>query len=173
MVSGKNVILKKVNVSHLNVLLDWENNPENWKYSSTVEPFTEFEIRAFIFNQSTVELTNQIRFIIHERISDVPIGAIDLFEINFKHGFAGVGILIADKAWRNRGFASESIEILKEYAKNELKLTNLHCSIQSDNPQSIKIFEKCGFKQIGTRKNWFSHEEERLDEYLFQLCLKK
>jgi diamine N-acetyltransferase len=60
-----------------------------------------------------------------------------------------------------------------EYARVILALHNLYCSIQADNMESVKLFEKCGFERTGVRKEWFLHKGERIDEISLQLCLKK
>lgn len=60
-----------------------------------------------------------------------------------------------------------------EYARNQLKLRNLTCGIQSTNVASQKLFEKAGFIKIGLRKNWFMVEGKLEDEYIYQLELVK
>ena len=46
---------------------------------------------------------------IDRKESGKPVGTIDLFDVNFKHGFATIGILIADDADRGQGIASEAL----------------------------------------------------------------
>ncbi len=154
---------------HLMVL--WENNPENWKVSGTDKPYTYLELKAFVEDEEPIQLSKQERFIICKLDDQSAIGTIDLFDVNFVHGFGSIGILIAESEHRNKGYASESLDLLSQYAKNELGLRNLKCSIQSDNQVSIKLFEKAGFRQIGNFKNWFSENDSLIDELLFQLEL--
>lgn len=42
-----------------------------------------------------------------------------------------------------------------------------------DNVESIRLFEKVGFKLIGTRKEWFKIKDQRIDERIYQLCLNE
>ncbi len=103
----------------------------------------------------------------------MPIGTLDLFEANFKHGRAGIGILIADKNERNKGYASEALEIVKRYANEVLEFYNLTANVLEDNESSIALFETAGFELVGVRKNWFYERGKRINERIYQICLKK
>ena len=173
MLKGKQVYLRVVESEDIPTLLKWENDPENWKVSGTEVPYTESEMESFVTNHLPIQITGQMRFIITNNSNDLPIGTIDLFEANFKNGFAGVGVLIAEKEFRNKGLAYEALNLLIGFCGGRLELHHLHCSIHADNASSIALFEKCGFEKIGTRKDWYLHKGERIDEYLYQLCLKK
>jgi len=52
-------------------------------------------------------------------------------------------------------------------------LHNLSCSIQEDNDESVRLFKSVGFEKVGVRKEWFLLKGQRMDEIIFQLCLKK
>lgn len=173
MLKGKQVYLRVVESEDIPTLLKWENNPDNWKVSGTEVPYTESEMESFVANHLPIQITGQLRFIITKNEDELPIGTIDLFDANFKNGFAGVGVLIAEKEFRNQGLASEALNLVIEFCNRRLELHHLHCSIHADNQSSIALFEKCGFEKIGTRKDWYLHKGERIDEYLYQLCLKK
>jgi len=173
MLKGKQVYLRTVEMEDVPLLLQWENDPENWKVSGIDVPYTEDEMKQFVINHLPIQVTGQARFIICLLENDLPIGTIDLFDANFKHRFAGVGILIAEKHMRNKGFATESLHLLIQFCEERLSLKNLHCSIHSDNLSSITLFEKAGFTKVGIRKDWYLHNDQTIDEYLFQLCLKK
>lgn len=147
---GENVYLRHVELNDLNVLLEWENNPRNWSISGTTEPFTEEEIIDFIVEQTEPSKTSQIRFMICLTKTGEPIGAIDLFKIDRQNKTAGVGILINSEINRNKGYATEALELLKQISKNDLHLDTLQCSIQSDNYSSVHLFLKCTFKKQNT-----------------------
>jgi diamine N-acetyltransferase len=173
MLKGKTIYLRAVEEDDSTMLFLWENNPENWKVSNTEVPFSMTAIHELIEQQSNIRNSGQLRFIICENDSDFPVGTVDLYDANFKHGFASVGILVAEEKSRRKGFAIEAIGLVKEYARDILEFTNLQCSIQGDNSASIKLFEQFGFERIGVRKNWFIYKGKRIDEISYQLCLKE
>jgi diamine N-acetyltransferase len=173
MLKGKTIYLRSVEEDDSTTLFMWENNPENWKVSNTEVPFSMTAIHELIEQQSNIRSSGQLRFIICEKESDFSVGTVDLYDVNFKHGFASVGILIAEEKARRKGRAKESLELLIEYARDILELTNLQCSIHGDNEPSIQLFESVGFTRIGLRKNWFIYKGKRIDEISYQLCLKE
>jgi len=173
MKTGKSVFLRRIIPEDLNLLVLWENNPENWKVSGILKPYTLTELKEFVESKHTIENSNQERFMICKISDNSPLGTIDLFDANLNHGFAEVGILIAEASKRNKGYGLESIELLIEFAYEELKIRNLFCSIHADNDSSIRLFKKAGFNQIGVRKDWYLHDGKFIDELLFQICLVK
>ncbi len=173
MLRGTKVYIRTVEPSDATKLLLWENAISNWRVSDTEVPFSMHDIRTYIENQHNIRSTGQLRFIICKIESEEPIGAIDLYDANFKHGRAGVGILIGEESERSNGYAAESLELLKEYSEVVLGLHLLHCSIHADNESSIRLFEKCGFEKVGIRKEWFLEKGKRINEIVYQLCLKK
>jgi len=171
MFKGPNVYLRLVEPADATKILLWENNPAHWKVSDTEVPFSMQDILYLIDNSHNIRQTGQLRFMICTNKNDDPIGLIDLYDANFKHLRAGVGILIGEVDQRSNGYASESLELLKEYAQKILCFNSLHCSIHSDNPSSIRFFEKCGFEKVGIRKEWYLDKGNRIDEILFQIIL--
>ena len=173
MLHEKNIRLRKVDRSDFDCLLRWENDPENWTVSGTKEAFTPEEIHAFIEEQQSGATPDQVRWIICAGIENRPVGTLDLFEINPVERCAGVGILIAEQADRQCGYASQALSLLIGQLCEEGVLTQLYCHIQSTNSASIALFEKAGFEKTGIRKDWYLHNGKYMDEYRYQLWLKK
>ena len=81
---------------------------------------------------------------------------------------AGIGILIHE-TFRRRGFASEALDLLTDYAFNTLQLHQVYCNISPDNDESLNLFKSKGFKMVGIKKEWNRIRNEWHDECLFQL----
>jgi diamine N-acetyltransferase len=45
----------------------------------------------------------------------------------------------------------------------------LYCNILANNFESIDLFQKEGFVQIGIKKDWIQTSNGYMDEYMFQL----
>jgi len=173
MLKGNSIYLRVVEAEDATKLFLWENDPENWKVSNTEIPFSMHSIHQLIEQQSNIRNSGEIRFIICLNENGIPIGTLDLYDINFKHGYATIGIMIAEESERRKGFAAESLRLISEYARDILDLTNLQCTIHGDNENSITLFEKVGFSRVGIRKNWLQFKGKRIDEISYQLCLKE
>ncbi len=173
MLKGKSIYLRAVEKEDASTLFIWENNPANWKVSNTEIPFSLHSIHQLIEQQSNIRNSGQLRMIICLNDTHFPIGAFDLYDVSFKHGFASIGILIAEEKERGKGYARESMELMIEYTRDILEFSNLQCSIHGDNSKSIIFFKNMGFNLIGTKKNWLIFKGKRIDELNFQLCLKE
>ena len=173
MLKGDSIYLRVVEADDAAKLFIWENNPDNWKVSNTEVPFSMHSIHQLIEQQSNIRNSGEIRFIICLNENDNPIGTLDLYDINFKHGYATIGIMVAEESERRKGFAAESLRLISDYARDILDLTNLQCTIHGDNDRSIALFEQAGFNRVGIRKNWLKYKGKRFDEISYQLCLKE
>ncbi|WP_423128877.1 GNAT family N-acetyltransferase [Gaoshiqia sp. Z1-71] len=155
----------------LEFLYIWENDTAIWKVSNTLVPFSRYILKQYI-QESHRDLfeTRQLRLII-ENLSGKPVGAIDLFDFEPLHRRAGLGILIYDEADRRQGLASDSLQLMINYAKDTLNLHQLYAHIGADNPASIHLFEKAGFRLTGTKKDWLKTPDGWLDELIWQKIL--
>ncbi len=170
---GDNIKLRAIEPSDLDILFQWENNPENWLISNTTAPFSKYVLKKYIENSHLdIYEARQLRLMIdlmdeQGHVIDV-IGTIDLFDFDPVHMRAGVGILIARKDKREKGLASEALSVLMDYAFGTLHLHQVFCNIAVENEASIKLFKKLGFMEVGLQKDWLRRNHEWLDVLLLQ-----
>lgn len=69
-----------------------------------------------------------------------------------------LGYVFAKRAW-NRGYATEVIEAIIKYAKEELYIERLNAFVMPENTVSVHILEKFGFVKI---KNVILHDAEHI-----------
>lgn len=169
----KSVHLRAVEPSDATTLFMWENDTKNWKISHTEVPFSMHNIHQLIEQFSNVRNSGQLRLMIAKNNGNIPIGAIDLFDLNFKHGFATLGIIIALDEEKGKGYATEAMELAIKYCNEHLELYNLQCFVHEDNLASVNLFTKLGFREVGIRKNWYRYQGKRINEIAYQLCLKE
>lgn len=168
MLKGNKVHLRRVETYDATTILLWENNTENWRVSNTEIPFSIHEIEAFIENAQSFRTTGQLRLMIIANDTNKSIGCLDFFDMNFKECRAGVGILINDTADRGKGYAKESLELAEAYVKKVFNFRQLFCNIQADNKASIALFEQLGYQQQGVKKDWYTYNNQFVDEYFYQ-----
>jgi diamine N-acetyltransferase len=166
------IFLRAVEPSDATILFAWENAVTSWKVSGTEVPFSLHTIQQYIETAQNFRETGQLRLMICLCESNEAIGCVDFFEADFKHGRAGVGILLADDAVKGMGYASESLSILIEYAKEMFDFHVLHCTIEEDNLPSIRLFETTGFELVGILKEWNKRGKERVNLQMYQYLLK-
>ena len=172
MLKGEKVTLRAMEPSDIEVLFMWENDVTNWQVSNTHAPFSRHVLEQFVNSENDIFLNKQLRMIIVENESGNTIGTIDLFEFDPLHLKAGIGILIADKEFRRKGLAKESLHLLIEYAFDMIKVHQLFCHIQTKNTGSVKLFEGLGFEITGTKKDWSMNNGEWENQHFLQLINK-
>jgi diamine N-acetyltransferase len=151
------VIIRPVQASDADVILRWENDPEFWPLTAYPGPFTRKDIEQFILNSKDLQHDGQQRWMICESQSQSPIGAIDLFTSARIPRTVGIGILIGEKSFRGAGYGYESLALMMDLMRNELRMDGAECLIDPDNTPSIGLFEKHGFRKTGTE--WFRKRE--------------
>lgn len=161
------ISLRAVEPTDLDILMQWENNPDFWPVSNTLTPFSKELLDQYVHSAQDIYAVKQIRLMINEIATQKTVGAIDLFDFDPRHQHAGVGILI-DPDFRKKGFALDAIELVKKYARDIVGIRNLSATIIEDNQASIQLFEKAGFEKIGQRKKWFNKGDVWLDELIYQ-----
>lgn len=171
---GKKIVLRAVEPEDLDLLLEWENDQENWVLSGTLNPFSKSLMKSYIENTHlTIYQTNQYRFMIELVDSKICIGSIDIFDFDPFHKRAGLGILIGSKNYRGKGYAKEALTLIVNYCFNHLDLHQLFCNILSDNEISLNLFQHQGFVQCGNKKDWIRDKSDFKDEIILQLINRK
>jgi diamine N-acetyltransferase len=169
----KDINLRAVEPEDLELLYTWENDNRYWIISNTVSPFSKYTLKRYIENShKNIYVTGQLRLMIDHIKSGTTIGTIDIFDFDPFHKRAGLGILIADESFRRKGYASMAIACLIDYCFSTLQLHQLFCNILSNNRESMELFRKHGFIEIGVKKDWIKTAEGFIDEHMFQLVNK-
>jgi len=171
MLKEKNIELRALEPSDVDLLYQWENDQEVWHLSNTIIPFSRFVLDQYIINSTNNIYTNkQLRLMIDkiEKRKRTTIGSIDLFDFDPANKRAGIGILIV-KTERRKGYASTSLKLLINYCFQTLNLHQLYCNITDINTGSLDLFKKHNFEIIGLKKDWLQIKGKWVDEYILQL----
>jgi diamine N-acetyltransferase len=167
----KKIVLRPIEPEDIDLLYKWENDIAIWEVSNTRTPFSRHVLAQYLREAAKdIYETKQLRLII-ENENGEPVGAVDLFDFEPYHLRAGVGILIHNKTDRNKGYATDALQALSNYAFEILGLKQLFANITSDNTGSISLFEKAGFVQVGVKKEWIKTVSGWKDEVLLQKFL--
>ncbi len=172
----KEIRLRALEPEDVDLLYSWENDPNIWKLSNTLTPFSRHIIEQFVKNaQTDIYQSRQVRWMIDLISKNRPetIGTIDLFDFDPLHRRAGIGILIKDSSNREKGYAKSALEVLIDYSFKILELHQLYCNISEKNISSLALFKKQGFKVVGEKKEWIYENEEWQSEFLLQLLRRE
>jgi RimJ/RimL family protein N-acetyltransferase len=106
-------------------------------------PYARADAEDFI---SAVNVPNgEIAFLITTR-KGVPVGACGV--AGYDEAAPEIGYWLGAPFW-NRGFATEAVRALIDFAFTELEYDSLSAGARVTNPASRRILEKCGFQWTG------------------------
>jgi ribosomal-protein-alanine N-acetyltransferase len=126
--------------------VNWLNNPKvNQFLESRNASHNRDSLREFV--RSTDESPSAIIFGLFVFQQNRHIGNVKLAEVDFRLGSAEIGYLIGDFRTWGKGYATEAIMAITEFAFSTLELTKLTAGVYKDNLASIRVLEKCGFKK--------------------------
>jgi len=166
---NENILLRALEPEDLDILYEWENNTELWKYGSTLTPYSKFALRDYLTNSlQGIMHTRQLRLMAIDKKSNDVVGTIDLFDYDPIHQRACIGILV-DTKFRRNGFGEEILNLTAGYAFNILHLNQLYAYIPTSNTNSYNLLCKCGYKQAGLLKSWNKTSEGFEDVNFMQL----
>ena len=123
----------------------WELDKETQRVTQSEIKVSLENVYALIEQQTDVHNSSQLRMMICLSSNNASIGMVDLYDVDFEKGSAYVGVLIAEKQQRKKGFARQALLSIAQYAKKELKLVKLKATIQSSNEASIALFESLDY----------------------------
>jgi RimJ/RimL family protein N-acetyltransferase len=133
---------------------DWLNDREVTKFMESGRfPNTREAMKKYYHD--TRLSGNDVMFAIIDTETDKHVGNIRLGPINWIARVAPFGIMIGDKEFWGRGYGTEAIKLVLDYAFNRLNLHKVTAGIVAIHKASIKAFEKAGLEIEGRVKSQF------------------
>lgn len=174
LLKNSRITLRAVEPEDLEILYGWENETSLWMHGNTLAPYSKLVLRQYINDALEMDVyqSKQLRLMVILTNEQKTIGTVDLYDIDAHNRRAGIGILI-DQEYRQQGIASQTLELMKEYAFSFLYLHQLYAYISVSNTKSIDLFSKSGYKQIGHLKDWLQRGETFEDVLFLQLINEK
>ena len=147
MTQGTTISLHPLAPRHLERTRDWANDPELMHFLNRTSYVTEAEHREWFAR--IAQQSDCIYFAIETSDEHQHIGNIWLWDIDRRHQRAEVRVVIGEKARLGRGFGTEAISLISDYAFSQLNLHKVYAYVLSINPRARAAFEKAGFAVEG------------------------
>lgn len=103
-------------------------------------------------------------FVIYELATMRLIGVSDIRHIENRHGTAEMGIEIGEPDCWGKGYGTEAVILMLDYAFNALNLHNMLLDTSSYNERAIRAYRRAGFREIGRRR-----EAKRIGGHLYDI----
>jgi RimJ/RimL family protein N-acetyltransferase len=142
---------------HLN-----NNNVTDWLYKIPV-PYTKKDAKDWIrFCKKNKNNADNILYAIE--LENELIGGIGLHK-RAEHCYE-TGYWVGEEYW-GKGFATLALNEALDYAFNVLKIVRVQAYVFEGNKNSIRVLEKCGFKQEGFLFKSHKKDNNYINSYLY------
>ena len=164
---GKNIYFKQLNTEDAQAVHDYASDKDvkkfiGWNLMKSLEETTEF-VKTMI---SREEADTHLYASVALKATDEVIGTVMLFNFDKIANKAEVGYVFHKNHW-GKGYGSESLSLVSNYAFECLKLHKLHATVTDANIGSAKILEKNGFNLEGNLKDHFYIEDQYYGALLY------
>jgi ribosomal-protein-alanine N-acetyltransferase len=168
-IEGERIYLRRLRAGDVSAAyLGWMTDPAVNRFLES--RFAEHDmdsLRAFVLKMAD-DRANLFAGIFL-RHHDRHIGNIKLGPIDAHHRRADIGLLVGERDCWGKGYASEAIAILSEFAFAQLGLHRLSAGMYAENEGSARAFEKAGYVREGLLRSHWSCDGKRQDG----ICLGK
>ncbi|HNX01866.1 MAG TPA: GNAT family protein, partial [Candidatus Cloacimonadota bacterium] len=166
--TGERVFLSPHNPEDYERFAEWVNDPEICISMNILPQIYSMEKEREIL-QKFSSTDKGYHFAIIDKETGKPIGGTALLDVDHIHRKATFGIFIGDRNYWNGGFGTEATKLVLDFGFNILNLINIDLHVIAFNARAIRCYEKCGFKQVGIRRQGYFVAGQYHDELIFDL----
>jgi ribosomal-protein-alanine N-acetyltransferase len=167
MLEGKNICFKALSIMDAKAIHQFASNEEvsrfiGWNLMNTLNQTSEF-IELMLKRESAG--THLYASIVLKSTQEI-IGTAMIFNFDKEANHAEIGYVFDKGNW-GKGYGSECVALMSDYAFESLNLHKLHASVVDANIGSARILEKNGYELEGRLKDHYFIENKYYDALLF------
>jgi RimJ/RimL family protein N-acetyltransferase len=162
-IRGRQTWLRPAEREDLDAFVEWSNDARVTRYLTPRGPLGrgQWEHR---YEQSAESQGKDGWFFVICRLGERrAIGHCGLFEVDYRNGGAGIGILIGDASNRSQGLGTDALEALLDFGFGILRLERLWLDVYTSNPRARRSYEKAGFTHEGTFRHAYHRDGQFID----------
>ena len=161
---SERINLISIEKKHIKLIKKWINNENITMYMGRRFPINDDE--QFSWYENFMEDKSKKKLIISTIPSNHNIGMISLFEIDCRNQKSEIGVYIKPD-YHGKGYAKESINMILNFAFQELNMHKIYALIHSFNISAIKLFKSCNFHHESTDREsiYFNGKFVNVDKY--------
>lgn len=149
MIVHNRIVLREKRMSDARDDYSWESDPELAQLDAA--PPVDIPFRQYLS-----DYTHELNIFYHtsqrfgvDTLDGKHIGNSSLYNINETNGEAELGIMLGNRDYWNKGYGTDVVNTLVDYAFQETKLQRVYLKTLESNKRAQKCFQKCGFNACG------------------------
>ncbi|NHJ86975.1 MAG: GNAT family N-acetyltransferase [Asgard group archaeon] len=156
MFEGEKVILRGVELSDLDSIMESWNTLELRTFLSTPMPFSREEEENWIKSTWERRRSGQAYiFAVIDKNTKEFLGTAGLEDVSGIHKSAVLGIAIHKKENWSKGFGTDTMRVLLDIGFKYLNLNRIELFVFDFNIRGVKTYLKVGFKEVGKKRQAF------------------
>ena len=162
-ITGESMVLRPPRETDVEAAYEWDKDPElaAWNGRAPLSVSLSAARRDYL---ARWEDSGVKTFIIEAEKE--PVGMATLYD--FRKDGCELGIKIGVSDLRGKGYASEAIELLVDYVFKDLDLKVVRGSTLAHNHRMQRVFEKCGFREVGDGSIISRYDNRRYTEIFYE-----
>jgi len=143
----------------------WDRNSEFRRLLDDEPPclWSAKKIQSW-FEKDIQEMNERsFQFLIRTLQDERLIGFIGLWDVEWSHGDAEVGIGIGDSESWGKGYGTDAMRVILRYGFSELNLQRITLGVFDYNARAIRSYEKAGFTHEGRVRKAIFRDGSRAD----------
>ena len=129
-------------------MFQWANDPEVTHYMVTGARPNSMELLEEEYAQ-LVASKNDVVLAIIDKKTNIHIGNVGLYVINWISRSAEFRIIIGEKEYYNKSYGTEATRLTAQYGFERLNLNRVWLGVNTEHTAAIKAYEKAGFVREG------------------------
>lgn len=148
MIEGEKIRIRAIEKMDTDEIMKWVNDPEVKQNLLMRYPVSRYQEEKWI--ETALSGDNQRNKVFAlETKEGVYLGGIGLHKIDWENRNAEVGIVIGKKEYWGKGYGTDAMLAILDFAFNQMNLHRVYLRVFEYNLRGIKSYEKCGFKKEG------------------------
>ncbi len=152
MIEGNKVRIRAVEQTDLDEIMKWVNDPEVIDNLLMRYPMSRYLEEKWMEKALDTSDMREKTFTIETK-DGVYLGGIGLHKINWENRNAEVGIVIGKKEYWGKGYGTDAMLTILEFAFTHMNLHRVYLEVYDFNTRGIRSYEKCGFKKEGALRD--------------------
>lgn len=151
-IKGERCLLTAIELGDLERIRDWQSDPDIWKMTMGYRyPVTKAGIEQWY--QSLLSDSRSHSWAVRNQGDPKIDGLISLNGVDEVSGVAELSIIVQSE--ERVGLATEAVDILCTFAKQQLRIRRIWLRVRSENQRAMKLYERAGFHEEGALRQHY------------------
>ncbi|WP_257347562.1 GNAT family N-acetyltransferase [Pseudalkalibacillus decolorationis] len=171
--NGQRIYLGRFKEEDLETISSWYHDDE---YMRCMDASPSFPLLARDFKEWVEQKPKEHKsylFAVRLKEDDRVLGWVDIDGILWPHRNAWLAIGIGERDIWQQGIGYETMQLVLDFAYNELNLHRIQLSVFSYNKRAIKLYERLGFTYEGAQREFVFRDGEAHDMLMYGLLRRE